>query len=114
MVCSGWRKGGPKSFLPAIALILGALFASQVMAQDVPRPPPPLMVWAARPISETAYAGPNRPIWRLSEILAAHKSQQSWTQPVARTRDFEGDYVSLAPGEKTKTMLYADDRVFWS
>ena len=28
------------------------------------------------------------------------------------TRDFDGRYFSLAPGEKTKTMFYADDRVF--
>lgn len=114
MVCCGWRAGRPTYFVSVMAVILGTLFASQVMAQDVPRPPPPLLVWAARPIKETVYVGPNRPIWRLSEILAAHKGQQSWTQTVARTRDFAGEYVSLAPGEKTKTMLYADDRVFWS
>jgi mannose-6-phosphate isomerase-like protein (cupin superfamily) len=84
------------------------------MAADVPKPPPPLMVWAARPLKETPYVGTNRLIWRLSEVLAAHEGQQSWVQPIVTTRDFQGDYVSLAPGEKTKAMLYADDRVFWS
>ncbi len=95
----------------AFVLLLGCLPAG---AQDGPKPPPPLMVWAAQPIPETPYTGPNRPIWKLKDILAAHKGQQSWTLAVALTRDFEGDYISLAPGEKTKTMLYADDRVFWS
>jgi mannose-6-phosphate isomerase-like protein (cupin superfamily) len=98
----------------AAALLAAPLPAAQAVAQDTPKPPPPLMVWAAQPIPETPYTGPNRLIWRLSDILAAHKGQQSWTQTVALTRDFQGDYVSLAPGEKTKTMLYADDRVFWS
>ncbi len=100
---------------PAASLSLaGFLLIGGAWAQDVPKPPPPLMVWAAQPVPETAYKGVNRPIWKLADILAAHKGQPSWTQTVALTRDFQGDYVSLAPGEKTKTMLYADDRVFWS
>jgi len=98
----------------SFALLPGLLLAAPAIAQDVPKPPPPLMVWAAQPLPETPYKAPNRPIWKLDDILAAHKGRQSWTQTVARTRDFQGDYVSLAPGEKTKTMLYADDRVFWS
>ena len=52
-------------------------------------------------------------IWRLSEILAAHQGQANWRLPVVKTRDFEADWISMAPGEKTKTMFYADDRVFW-
>ncbi|HVZ28417.1 MAG TPA: hypothetical protein VG798_07145, partial [Rhizomicrobium sp.] len=70
-------------------------------------------VWAAQPVVETPYKAPNRLIWRIADILASHKGKPSWTQAVVRTRDFAGDYVSLAPGEKTKTMFYADDRVFW-
>ena len=97
----------------ALATLPGLLVFAAA-AQDVPKPPEPLMVWAAQPVPETPYRGPNRPIWKLDDLLAAHKGQASWTQTVALTRDFQGDYVSLAPGQKTKTMLYADDRVFWS
>ena len=28
------------------------------------------------------------------------------------TRDYDGHYISLAPGEKTKCLFYADDRTF--
>ena len=28
------------------------------------------------------------------------------------TRDFDGRYVQMAPGDKAKCMFYADDRVF--
>jgi hypothetical protein len=38
---------------------------------------------------------------------------RTWRLPVVKTRDFEGDWISMAPGEKTKSMFYADDRVFW-
>ena len=29
------------------------------------------------------------------------------------TRDFLGRYVSMSPGQKTKTLFWADDRVYW-
>jgi mannose-6-phosphate isomerase-like protein (cupin superfamily) len=97
------------------ALIAGMLaFTSQLHLEAQDRnPQKPRLVWAAKPVPTTAYEAPNRLIWRLSEILSAHKGQASWRLPVIKTRDFEGDWISMAPGEKTKTMFYADDRVFW-
>ena len=74
---------------------------------------PPEEVWAAQPVPETPYTPPNRLIWRFNEIVASHKGQASWHQNIVKTRDFEGDYIQMAPGEKTKTMFYSDDRVFW-
>ena len=74
-------------------------------------PPASRLVWAAKPVPPTVYESPNRLIWRLSEILAAHQGQASWRLPVVKTRDFEADWISMAPGEKTKTVFYADDRV---
>src|SRR5260221_7743035 len=76
------------------------------------RGPAPREVWAAQPTTETPYAPPNRLIWRLSEIVAAHKGQASWRQAVVKTRDFEGEFIQMAPGEKTKTQFYSDDRAF--
>lgn len=73
---------------------------------------PPRIVWAAQKIPQTPYKGPNRPIWHIADILKAHEGQKSWDQQVLLTRDFDGHYVSMAPGEKTKCMFYADDRVF--
>src|SRR5437868_5263289 len=93
---------------------LAVAFATlpQVHAQDR-SPKKSRLVWAAKPVTPTAFEQPNRLIWRLSEILAAHKGQASWRQPVVKTRDFEGDWISMGSGEKTKTVFYADDRVFW-
>jgi mannose-6-phosphate isomerase-like protein (cupin superfamily) len=73
---------------------------------------PSRIVWAAQPEPETPYKAPNRLITRVADILKAHQGQNSWEQKVLLTRDFDGRYVSLAPGEKTKAMFYADDRVF--
>jgi mannose-6-phosphate isomerase-like protein (cupin superfamily) len=77
------------------------------------RGPAPREVWAAQPTPETPYAPPNRLIWRLSEIIASHKGQPSWHQAVVKTRDFDAEFIQMAPGEKTKTQFYSDDRAFW-
>ena len=93
--------------------VLGTFIGSpHVSAQDR-NPQDSRMVWAAKRVLPTAYEPPNRLIWRLSEILAAHQGQANWRLPVVKTRDFEADWISMAPGEKTKTVFYADDRVFW-
>ncbi len=99
------------------AALLGLAFALAEPASAQVNPPGttprPRQVWAAQKVPESPYVAPNRLIWRISEILAAHKGQQSWVQPVTLTRDFDGQYVSMAPGEKTKSQFYADDRAFW-
>jgi mannose-6-phosphate isomerase-like protein (cupin superfamily) len=101
-----------QTYFAPMALLAALLVSPNISAQDQD-PQKPRLVWAAKPVTPTAFEAPNRLIWRLSEILAAHKGQMSWRQPVVKTRDFEAEWVSMAPGEKTKAMFYADDRVFW-
>jgi mannose-6-phosphate isomerase-like protein (cupin superfamily) len=73
----------------------------------------PILAWASKPATLVPFKSPNRLVYRLAEILAAHKGKQSWSQTVHLSRDFIGQWISMAPGEKTKTVFYADDRVFW-
>ena len=73
---------------------------------------PSRIVWAARKSPETPYRGPNKPIWHIADLLKAHQGRASWDQPVLLNRDFKGHYISMAPGEKTKCLFYADDRAF--
>ena len=70
-------------------------------------------VWAAKPDS-SPFVAPNRPHWKLAEILSSHAGQKSWSQQVVRDPiGLSARYVQMAPGEKTKTMLYADSSIFW-
>src|SRR6185503_12453767 len=73
---------------------------------------PTRLVWAGRRTPDTPYTGPNRPIWRIADLLKAHGNRKSWDQQVMLNRDFDGHYVSMAPGEKSKCLFYADDRAF--
>ncbi|HEX4636706.1 MAG TPA: hypothetical protein VH189_11030 [Rhizomicrobium sp.] len=108
----------------ALALTAAALISEHAVAQDVgpdqaslvraARPPAkPITAWAAKPDKLPPYVAPNKLVYRLADVLAEHKGKQSWTQPVFASRDFTGEWISMAPGEKTKTQFYADDRVFW-
>jgi hypothetical protein len=73
---------------------------------------PDRVVWAAQKDPETPYTGVNKPLWKIADILKAHKGQPRWEEKVVLTRDFDGRYVQMAPGDKAKCMFYADDRVF--
>lgn len=96
---------------PAILAAL-AMTAAPCFAQAGGEKGPARIVWAAQPVPETPFTPPNKPVTHIADILKAHQGQQSWEQKVLRTRDYDGRYVSLAPGEKTKCLFYADDRVF--
>ena len=72
-----------------------------------------IVAWAAKPAKLPPFTGPNKLVYRLADVLAAHKGRQSWQQEVFLSRDYAGAWISMAPGEKTKTQFYADDRVFW-
>lgn len=69
--------------------------------------------WSPKPTVPTPWTAPNKPIWRLSEILAAHKGEKSWVQPIVHDQDYDANYVQMAAGEKTKPLFWADDRIFW-
>jgi mannose-6-phosphate isomerase-like protein (cupin superfamily) len=110
----------------AVALSGAALIADQqATAQEAgatdqatlvraARPPAkPIVAWAQKPTKLAPYVAPNKLVYRLADVLAAHKGKASWTQKVFTSRDFIGEWISMAPGEKTKTQFYADDRVFW-
>ena len=94
-----------------------ALAGSHAIAQTQARATNPgnkaTVAWAAKPARLAPYHAPNQLVYRLADVLAAHKGQANWQQKVFLSRDFEGDWISMAPGQKTKTQFYADDRVFW-
>jgi mannose-6-phosphate isomerase-like protein (cupin superfamily) len=99
--------------LMAVTLAAGGDALAQTQAQATKPAGQATIAWAAKPATLPPYVAPNKLVYRLSDVLAAHKGQQSWAQKVFTSRDFEGNWVQMAPGEKTKTQFYADDRVFW-
>ncbi|MDB5740547.1 MAG: hypothetical protein JWP16_1587, partial [Alphaproteobacteria bacterium] len=92
--------------VPASAQFLGKE-ENAVTANKMPLP----SYWAPKPTTLTPYTAPNKPHWKLSEILASHKGESDWVQPIVRNKDQEADYISIAAGAKTKQKMYPDDRI---
>jgi mannose-6-phosphate isomerase-like protein (cupin superfamily) len=114
-----------KAMLTAGTMGAAAMIAQQAVAQAAPAAPPPaagapaapraqaplLFGWSPKKTPVEAYTAPNKPHWKLSEILASHKGQASWIQPVVRNKDLMADWHQLGAGGKTVEVLYPDNRV---
>jgi len=71
------------------------------------------LAWAPQPVQLTGWVAPNKPIWKLSELLAKHKGEQNWAETVVSDTSLHADYISMAPGVKTKRMFHPDTRAWW-
>ena len=69
--------------------------------------------WAPLPVQPNTWVAPNQPIWKLSDLLAKHKGQASWSQTVVDDSTLHADYVSMAPGAKTPRQFHPDTRAWW-
>ena len=99
--------------MPRLPAILTAIAIFLLGAADAQQASKSILAWAPKPARLTPYRAPNKPLWKLSEILKKHAGRQDWSETVVETPDLTGAYISMAPGEKTKTLFYADDRTFW-
>jgi len=97
-----------------IALAMAALVCTAVWGPAIAQDDAKIWFsWSPKPVPMTEWKAPNKPIWRLNEILDAHKGKADWVQPIVRDQDYAADYISMAPGGKTKPRFWADDRIFW-
>jgi mannose-6-phosphate isomerase-like protein (cupin superfamily) len=92
-----------------IAACVLALLAVPALAQDRKIH----LDWAPKPDAMKAYAGPNKAVVRIADVLAKHADQKNWAEQVLLTDRYEGKWIQMAPGEKTRTQFYGDDRTVW-
>ena len=69
--------------------------------------------WAPKPDTPPPYVAPNKPVTRIATVLAKHAGQASWTEDVIETQRYSAKWIQMAPGEKTRTQFYGDDRTVW-
>jgi quercetin dioxygenase-like cupin family protein len=100
------QSGKSRLVCVGVGLLLALSPRGEADAQNI-------QAWAEMPESLPAYEPPNKPVTRLSEILAKHQGHQSWTEPVFRDHIWNGDYISMAPGERTPRRFHQDHRIFW-
>jgi mannose-6-phosphate isomerase-like protein (cupin superfamily) len=68
--------------------------------------------WSPKPDKLPSY-GKNRPVTRLPQVLAKHKGQARWSEQVLLTKRYDAKWIQAAPGDKSPTQYWGDDRVVW-
>jgi mannose-6-phosphate isomerase-like protein (cupin superfamily) len=68
--------------------------------------------WSPKPDKLPSY-GKNKPVTRLPAVLAKHKGQPRWSEQVILTRRYDTKWIQAAPGDKSPTIYWGDDRVVW-
>src|SRR5258705_3369932 len=72
-----------------------------------------VLAWAAVQTESQKWTSPNRPHWKVSELLAKHKGEPNWTESIVNDATLRADYISMAPGAKTPRRLHPDTRAWW-
>ena len=96
----------------AVTALASILAVGSASAQRVP----PMTAWAPQPEKLAPFKVPQQALpaaCRKCWAVGKHKGQKSWSQTMVLDRDYIADYIQMAPGEKTKTQFWADDRIFW-
>src|SRR5262249_16453274 len=87
-----------KPLILVCLVALGLIPALNVRAQQRAE----TFAWAPIPSTPPGWAAPNKPHWKLSELVASHKGQAAWKETVVADPLLHADYIQLAPGTKTK------------
>jgi mannose-6-phosphate isomerase-like protein (cupin superfamily) len=90
----------------ASLLVLGLRLHGQAPQRDS-------LVWAPVPTTPNGWVAPNKPHTKLVDLMAAHKGQASWREPIVRDTLLGADYVQMAPGTKTPRQFQPDNPIFW-
>ncbi len=99
----------------SIAIALGGYL---VLALSGPQPAllgqeQQIEVWTPMPVKPAPFVPPHKAWTKLSDVLAKHKGQQNWSELVVDDNLFHGEYISMAPGVKTRRRFHQDNRAFW-
>jgi mannose-6-phosphate isomerase-like protein (cupin superfamily) len=71
------------------------------------------LAWAPKPTKANSWVAPNKPHWKLSELLTSHKGQASWKETIVSDDLLHADYIQMAPGTKTPRKFHPDNRAWW-
>jgi mannose-6-phosphate isomerase-like protein (cupin superfamily) len=60
---------------------------------------------------DISYHAPMKPVYHIKEMIAAHKGQTDWEQPVVKDAWFFIQYISMGPGKKTPISFQGDTSI---
>jgi quercetin dioxygenase-like cupin family protein len=105
------RVSRPVMFMAMAALGIAGFSVSRstVLAQGQRE----MLAWAPMPTEPSTWTPPNRPHWKLNELLARHKGQQNWSETIVSDTTLRAEYVSMAAGARTPRRFHPDTRAWW-
>ena len=71
---------------------------------------PNIPVYTFKP-NDISYKAPMKPVYHIADIIAAHKGQTDWEQPVVKDQWFFIQYISMGPGKKTPISMQGDTSI---
>lgn len=105
-----WATSCAVALASVLPLQSGAAQSANAPAAAKSSRPAPLVAWAPKKTPLTPWHEPNRLWWKIEDVRALHTGEENWTQPVVRNKDLVADWHQLAPGGKTQTLAYSDNR----
>ena len=85
------------------AMVLSTAVMTQAHAQQT-------FGWAPKPSQLAPYVSVNKPLTKLSDVIAGRDPAVSWRQKIVDEPNVSGDYVGMAVGGETRRSLLADHR----
>src|SRR5262245_34051998 len=80
------RRGGamrvPRQVACVVLTALGMTGFSAARSSTHAQAQREMLAWAPMPTTPSQWVAPNRPHWKLSELLAKHKGAPNWTETV--------------------------------
>ena len=70
-------------------------------------------IWAPKPAQLPAYAAPQRPHVRLSELKARHAREREWRELLVDDGHLQAEYIASAPGSVVSKRFHPDSRAWW-
>jgi quercetin dioxygenase-like cupin family protein len=71
------------------------------------------LVWSPKAVKPGGWTAPQKPHTKLADVLARHKGQSDWVEPIVDDETLHADYISMAPGKKTPKRMNADTHEWW-
>jgi mannose-6-phosphate isomerase-like protein (cupin superfamily) len=71
------------------------------------------LVWSPKATKPGGWTAPMKPHTKLADVLAKHKGQADWVEPIVDDETLHADYISMSPGKKTPKRMNADTVEWW-
>ena len=94
-------------------LCFAVSFGVTVLIAQTREQRPRKVLYVSKPLKPMSYHAPMKPLVRLADLKAKHKSQANWSELVVDDKNNRAEVISAAPGSKVARHLHSDAPEYW-